>query len=236
MLKITHSARKKALGTRPGRTYIHLLMGQPEEDPPPPPPADEDTSLLGRVKRSISGFNKSSTNSSSSSSDSWIKMPIDSSSLGEAAEAVTQAHHNPCPCLEMTYGQRFSAFLVCFAIGTVLSLVSTMNVPSIVLNPAKFAIPFTLGNIVSLLSMSFLIGFKRQCSSLFHPDRAVTTSVFMLSMVGTIIASFLLHSALLTFSFVIVQYTSYIWYCASYVPYGRTALLGCLKKCWSCLT
>ena len=52
----------------------------------------------------------------------------------------------------------------------------------------------------------------------------------------TIIASFLLHSALLTFSFVIVQYTSYIWYCASYVPYGRTALLGCLKKCWSCLT
>jgi hypothetical protein len=204
-----------------------------EEDPAPPPPvaAEEDTSFLGRVKRSISGLNKPSKSSS------WIKMPFGNNMpLGEAAEAVAQAQNNPCPCLEMTYGQRFSAFLVCFAVGTVLSLVSTMNVPSIVINPAKFAIPFTMGNIVSLLSMSFLTGLRRQCSSLFHPDRALTTTVFMLSMGGTIVSSFLLHSAWLTFSFVIIQYASYIWYCASYVPYGRQALLGCVKKCWSCLT
>ena len=199
------------------------------------PPPTEDTSLLSRVRNSLSGL--TTTASQPPPSESWIKMPIGAKmALGEASTALSQSQSNPCPCLEMTYSQRFIAFLICFSVGTVLSVISTMNVPSIVLKPSRFAIPFTLGNIISLLSMSFLIGFKKQCSSLFHKDRALASSVFIASMVGTIVASVILHSALLCFAFIIIQYSAYIWYCASYIPYGRSFLLGCGKKCWSCIT
>ena len=199
------------------------------------PPPTEDTSLLSRVRNSLSGL--TTTASQPPPSESWIKMPIGAkTALGEASTALSQSQSNPCPCLEMTYSQRFIAFLICFSVGTVLSVISTMNVPSIVLKPSRFAIPFTLGNIISLLSMSFLIGFKKQCSSLFHKDRALASSVFIASMVGTIVASVILHSALLCFAFIIIQYSAYIWYCASYIPYGRSFLLGCGKKCWSCIT
>jgi len=199
------------------------------------PRPTEDTSLLSRVRNSLSGL--TTTASQPPPSESWIKMPIGAkTALGEASTALSQSQSNPCPCLEMTYSQRFIAFLICFSVGTVLSIISTMNVPSIVLKPSRFAIPFTLGNIISLLSMSFLIGFKKQCSSLFHKDRALASSVFIASMVGTIVASVILHSALLCFAFIIIQYSAYIWYCASYIPYGRSFLLGCGKKCWSCIT
>ena len=199
------------------------------------PPPTEDTSLLSRVRNSLSGL--TTTASQPPPSESWIKMPIGAkTALGEASTALSQSQSNPCPCLEMTYSQRFIAFLICFSVGTVLSVISTMNVPSIVLKPSRFAIPFTLGNIISLLSMSFLIGFKKQCSSLFHKDRALASSVFIASMVGTIVASVILHSALLCFAFIIIQYSAYIWYCASYIPYGRSFLLGCGKRCWSCIT
>ena len=202
------------------------------------PPAifpNEATSLLGRLNK----FNPFATKPPAASTKqptSWIKMPIGQNALDDAAEAVNQASYNPCPCLEMTYSQRFIAFAICFAIGTVLSIISTMNVPSIVLAPARFAVPFTLGNIISLLSMSFLVGCKRQFQSIFHPDRVVTSSVFVASMIGTLVAAFIVKSALMCFFFVIIQYGSYIWYCASFIPYGRSFLLGCGKRCYACLT
>ena len=197
---------------------------------PPPPLPTESTTLLLRLQQYISPPAPSSQTSQSS----WIKMPI-----GEAvaaAEAVEQANYNPCPCLELTYSQRFMAFCACFALGSILSIVATMNVPSIVLAPKRFAIPFTLGNLVSLLSMSFLVGFKKQMQTMCHPDRAATSTVFVISMTGTIFAAFYLRSAGLCLIFVVLQYGAYIWYVASFIPYGRAMLLGCIKRCWKCAT
>ena len=218
-----------------------LAQGEAEEDPlgPATPTAtpSEDTSLLGKLRNGINGLTK--PKAATTTASTWSKMPFGNdtkSALDEAAEAVTQSQNNPCPYLNLTYGQRFTAFVICFAVGTLLSVVSTMNVPSIVLRPSRFAIPFTLGNIVSLLSMSFLIGFKRQCSSIFHRDRKITSTIFIISMIGTIVASFFLHSGVLTFGCVVVQYSAYIWYCLSYIPYGRSACLGCGSKIWKCVT
>ena len=211
------------------------------ENPSPPIPEvkpSEATTLLGKVKSTITGLTQqqNAATKTSNSDSSWIKMPIQGakSALNEATTAIDQSQNNPCPCLDLTYSQRFLAFAVCFAVGSFLSIISTMNVPSIVLNPKKFAVPFTLGNIVSLLSMSFLIGFKKQCSSIFHKDRVLTSTVFIISMIGTMFSSFFLHSSLLTFCCVIIQYSAYIWYCASYIPYGRATLYSCGKKLIQC--
>lgn len=197
--------------------------------------ATEETTLLGKVKDMLPGAAKSQAPAPTPTTWAWLSgSRAASSRLSDSVDLVIDTQRDPCPCLQLTYAQRFTLFLVCFALGTLLSFMSTMNVPLIAIRPAKFAIPFSLGNILSLSSMSFLIGFKRQCSSLFHPDRAVATIVFLVSIFSTLYASFVVGSTGLTLVSVVVQYIAYIWYCASYIPYGRSFLLGCLRKMNSC--
>ena len=67
------------------------------------------------------------------------------------------APKNPCPFLpEMTYRQRIMGFLLFFVLGTAASMISTMYVPLIVIRPSKFAIPYTVGNLMSIEAQVFL--------------------------------------------------------------------------------
>ena len=203
-------------------------------------PPTEETSLLGRVKDMLPGgvgSAKSQAPPATQTSWTWLsgRGSMSRSSFADTAEVIAQTQVDPCPYLRLTYSQRFTLFLICFALGTLLSFMSTMNVPIIAIQPSKFAIPFSLGNILSLVSLSFLIGLQKQCKSLFHPDRAIATTVFIFSILTTMWASFMVHSTILTLVSVVVQYLAYIWYCASYIPYGRSFLLGCVKKLTACI-
>ena len=204
--------------------------------------ATEETTLLGRVKGLLPGAGAAKSQAPPPAPTSWAWLSgkganaarAATSSFSDTADVIATTQRDPCPCLQLTYPQRFTLFLVCFTMGSLLSFMSTMNVPLIAIRPAKFAIPFSLGNILSLGSMSFLIGFKKQCKSLFHPDRAMATTVFLVSILTTMWASFMIGSTGLTLVSVVVQYLAYIWYCASYIPYGRSFLLGCLRKMKTC--
>ncbi len=211
-----------------------------ETDRDDPGSATEETTLLGTVKGLIPGTGAAKSQAPPPTPTVWAWLPGGSSaaraatSFSNTADVIATTQRDPCPCLQLTYPQRFTLFLICFAVGSLLSLMSTMNVPLIAVRPAKFAIPFSLGNVLSLGSMSFLIGFNRQCKSLFHQDRAIATTVFLISIFTTMWASFVIGSTVLTLVSVVVQYLAYIWYCASYIPYGRSFLLGCLRKMKSC--
>lgn len=63
-----------------------------------------------------------------------------------------------CECLpSMSWEDRLWGFGICFGIGCLLSIMSSFMVPAIFTgHPAKFALPFTLGSICSLMSTSFL--------------------------------------------------------------------------------
>ncbi|CAG8848500.1 13528_t:CDS:2, partial [Racocetra persica] len=58
-------------------------------------------------------------------------------------------------------------------------------------NMPGFAIIYTLGNVISLLSTGFLVGFKKQAKTMFAPVRWIASTVFIASMVATLVVAFL---------------------------------------------
>jgi hypothetical protein len=124
---------------------------------------------------------------------------------------------------ELSYTTRLRCFVLCFGLGCVLSLMSSFTL----LNPTKFAITYSIGNLLSVLSTGFLVGPKRQMSYACAPVRVVAFSIFIASFGATLISAFVIKKALVTLIFVIVQIIAGLWYSASYIPYGREILTKC---------
>ncbi|KAF9203373.1 hypothetical protein BGZ59_001676, partial [Podila verticillata] len=67
---------------------------------------------------------------------------------------------NPISCFTLNRTQRLYGFGICFVVGFLISILSTLALISGQLT--TFAVFFTLGNIISLFSTSFLIGPGKQ--------------------------------------------------------------------------
>ena len=63
---------------------------------------------------------------------------------------------NPCPCCELTLMQRLTGFASCFGVGMLISFLSTMSLWGG--NYTQFAVLYSVGNTIALLSMGFLMG------------------------------------------------------------------------------
>ena len=121
--------------------------------------------------------------------------------------------------------ERLIGFAVCFGLGTLFQLMSLGSMVGVLLGrPNKFAFLYTCGNLISIFGTFFLVGPYRQFKNMTHPYRRKAASIFLSSIVLTIIALYLIHSKLLTIIAVIIQFCSYIWYVASYIPYGQQCL------------
>ena len=90
----------------------------------------------------------------------------------------------------LTRTQRLYGFGLTFVIGWVLNLISVFALPQIVLHPEKFALLYTVGNIVSLCSTAFLWGPMQQIKDMFKPIRMGATIIYLLSMVLTFYCAF----------------------------------------------
>ena len=208
------------------------------EVPPPPAPTPAPgvggtfASGVSNLVRKVSGTPDPSTPSKSVSKEgAWASMPFGTGGIVEQATTTTE---NPCTCMELSYQQRMMGFVLFFVLGTICSCISTMYVPVIVIKPSKFAIPYTLGNLMSMGSTGFLVGLKRQCKSMFDSTRLVASSVFFVSMFGTLYFAFIMKSGVGTMVCVVVQLLAYAWYIASYIPFGRAMLQKCACGIASC--
>jgi len=129
-------------------------------------------------------------------------------------------------CPQMTYQQRVMGFAVCFTAGYLMSFVSLKLIFKLVEgNPAPFVFMYTSGNLLSLLSSTFLSGPSRQFKNMFD-DKRKTTSIIYLSTLGTsIVVCFIPLPALpkmgVLVLLLLVQMCASLWYTLSYVPYGR---------------
>jgi hypothetical protein len=86
---------------------------------------------------------------------------------------------------------------------------------------------------VNVRRSAFLVGFKKQIENMFDEKRRTTTFVFLGMTVATVVSALWIKFFLLVLVCVFVQFCAYIWYTASYIPYGRECLSGCLKGLWS---
>jgi hypothetical protein len=67
---------------------------------------------------------------------------------------------------------------------------------------------------------------------MFKGTRFVATLVYLGAMVMTLVSACYFQSFGMTLVFLGVQWCALVWYCLSYIPYGRQMVGGCLKSCF----
>ena len=143
-------------------------------------------------------------------------------------------------CPKLTYTQRLYGFVCCFVLGFLLSLFSFVNFVELLQgDPVPFVVMYTLGNILALASSMFLCGPKGQWKNMSKEGRRVTSIVYVLSLLVTLVVCFLTFpddlralQALIIIVCLVLQFGAMVWYSLSYIPYGRaTAKSCCVKYC-----
>mmetsp|Transcript_30598 Transcript_30598/g.67034 ORF Transcript_30598/g.67034 Transcript_30598/m.67034 type:complete len:200 (+) Transcript_30598:215-814(+) len=139
--------------------------------------------------------------------------------------------NNTCP--NLTFKQRLYGFIICFSVGIVVSISSMFSFSFAQLlagQPAPFAIRYTLGNVISLVSTGFIVGPARQLRQMTAPTRWISATIYLGAIAATLVSALVLHQPWLVLACIGVQGLSMIWYMLSYIPFARRAVSGCLKS------
>ncbi|MED6203763.1 hypothetical protein PIB30_002530 [Stylosanthes scabra] len=124
--------------------------------------------------------------------------------------------------------QRLYGFAICFSAGLTFTLLSML----VFLKPIKFAVAFTLGNLLSLGSTAFLIGPKRQFTMMLDPVRIYATAIYIASMIIALFCALYVHNKLLTLLAIILEFGALIWYSLSYIPFARSMVSKIMVSCF----
>jgi len=126
--------------------------------------------------------------------------------------------------------QRMYGFGICICAGILLSLSSMFSFTKLVLGqPRDFAIKYTFGNVLAICSTGFLIGPGRQLRNMSASSRWIAALIYLFAMIMTLVSAFKIQIAGITVFFIIIQFCAMVWYCLSYIPFGRQMLAKCCK-------
>merc|ERR1719174_3043183 len=104
-------------------------------------------------------------------------------------------------------------------------------IPVLVISPQKFALLFAFGSIVIMGSLAFLKGPKALATQLIQRDKLPFSGAYVVGLVGTLVATIVLRSFILTAVFGLLQAVALLYFVASYVPGGQMVLNMCGKCC-----
>jgi len=140
---------------------------------------------------------------------------------------------NSSMCPSMGFKDRMIAFGVCTGIGIMFSIGGTINL--FFMNYAGFAALYSLGTIISLCGTGFLRGPVKQIKSLTDPKRGVAVAILFTMIILTLVIALNDNIAnpgkgILCLIFVAGQFLAYVWYCLTFIPYGRETVMGCCKS------
>lgn len=132
-----------------------------------------------------------------------------------------------CSCgFTLTFKQRLYAFAICFAAGCLVSFLASGSLRE----PKKFAILYSVGNLIALASTAFLVGPKRQVKNMFKKKRIVATCVYLAMVIITIVVAVKVQSVLPTLVCLLIQLLALLWYSLSWIPYARAAVKRCCTR------
>ena len=121
--------------------------------------------------------------------------------------------------------QQYAYFFGFLGVGVLLVLLSFfVFLPMIILRPSKFAITFSLGSMLILMSLGFLRGWKSMVQGMVERERIGPSALYVGSLVGTLWASLVAKSYLLSIGMVGVQVAMLTYYVVSLVPGGAAGL------------
>ncbi|CAG8527568.1 3897_t:CDS:2 [Funneliformis mosseae] len=98
-------------------------------------------------------------------------------------------------CFKLSKKQRLYGFGICFALGFIISILSTLSL--LTSNITGFAILYTIGNVISLMSTGFLVGFKKQIKTMFAPVRWFASLIYLGTLVLTLVVAFTVQQSAL---------------------------------------
>mmetsp|Transcript_14261 Transcript_14261/g.24904 ORF Transcript_14261/g.24904 Transcript_14261/m.24904 type:complete len:161 (-) Transcript_14261:1374-1856(-) len=131
--------------------------------------------------------------------------------LGQVDSAVT-----------LSWKQRIIGFGCCFGLGMLLSILAIAMLWS--LNITKFVIFYTAGSVLSVCSTMFLMGPIKQCQRMFEAQRAIATSVYLATIVATLVLALKTGNAGICLIMFVIQTLALTWYCLTWIPGGMTAV------------
>ena len=142
-----------------------------------------------------------------------------------------------CPSLPAKY--RFWGFVICFGLGVFVSLLTSILFVAKT-GDKKFAILYSVGIILALLSSFFLWGPMRQLKSMFKKTRVVATIMLLVILIFTLVFALALYDEdkkghkIIILLCVVLEYCALFWYTLSYIPFARTLFKKCCKCLCSC--
>lgn len=129
---------------------------------------------------------------------------------------------------KLSWKQRMIGFVSCALIGLVLGLLGYLCL--IIPGPnkfRKFAIIFTLGNIVALMSTGFLVGPLKQLKKMLEGGRIVFTLIYF-GMMGLTLFFGFKKKAIPCIICMVLQIIAFICYALSYMPIIRRVVVRTL--------
>jgi hypothetical protein len=131
----------------------------------------------------------------------------------------------------LSWSTRIKGFGICFGLGLFISILGAIMFYTG--STTKFAILYSLGNIIALCSTCFLMGPVAQIKKMFASSRWLATVLMLFFLVMTILSAVWWDKAILVLIFCICQFCSMVWYSISYIPYARDAVKKCVDGCIS---
>eukprot|EP00884_Botryococcus_braunii_P018939 jgi/Botrbrau1/5729/Bobra.0134s0005.1 len=147
--------------------------------------------------------------------------PEPQSLLSQALQQVDEA-------TTLTKTQRAYGFITCLALSLIFGFLASFF---LVISPRRFAILYTLSNVLSIASTMFLMGPIKQLSNMFDKGRIFATLAYLVSMFLTLFAALYMRSVILTLFFFAIQICALIWYSISYIPYAREMAWKVIGRC-----
>lgn len=122
----------------------------------------------------------------------------------------------------LSYKQRIIGLIACIIFGAVLAGLG--YVCAMTHHYKGFIILYSLANLTLLVATCFIMGPINQIKFMARPTRIITSVVFVGSIILTITFAWK-RKYVAAIVFMLIQIIAFIWYCLSYFPYVRGAIL-----------
>eukprot|EP00419_Tripos_fusus_P021306 CAMPEP_0172748354 /NCGR_PEP_ID=MMETSP1074-20121228/144864_1 /TAXON_ID=2916 /ORGANISM="Ceratium fusus, Strain PA161109" /LENGTH=328 /DNA_ID=CAMNT_0013580075 /DNA_START=33 /DNA_END=1016 /DNA_ORIENTATION=- len=111
-----------------------------------------------------------------------------------------------------------------FLLGIFLVSMSFSYLPLLPVSPQKFALLFSFGSMTLLGSFAILRGLDGFAKGLLEKKKLPFSASYAAGLIGTLVATILMRSYLLTAVFAVLQAVALLYFLASYVPGGQALL------------
>ncbi|KAK9460336.1 Got1/Sft2-like family-domain-containing protein [Lipomyces oligophaga] len=119
---------------------------------------------------------------------------------------------------------RIVCFGVCLASAVVFFTLCFALFPVLILKPKKFAVLWSVGSLLFVISFGCLQGPVNYIVHLFSANRILFTITYFGAIILTLTASLFLRNTLLTILACGLQVIAALWYTVSYFPFGSQGL------------